>query len=58
MRDKFQPLKADRTALSFDKREILETQVLPTARQWLQIAGLRQLGETTLAYWGESFPEK
>lgn len=38
--------------LSFDERAILEDRIIPTARRWLDIPGLRDQGEMTLAYWG------
>lgn len=42
-----------RAELSLDERELLETKILPTARRWLDIPGLREHGEKTLAHWGE-----
>lgn len=44
----------DRSKLSHDELRLLETQVLPTARAWLDIPGLRQHGRQTLEYWGEA----
>ena len=45
----------DRKAnLSRDKQDMLYNQILPTARRWLQIPGLKEHGERTLKYWGES----
>ena len=44
----------DRRSLTFDQLRLLEEKVLPTARRWLGIPGLREHGEKTLAYWGES----
>jgi len=55
--DGFQPQGGDRQALSFEQRELLENTVLPAARRWLRIPGLKRQGETTLAYWGEPFAE-
>lgn len=43
----------DKTALSLDELELLETKILPTARRWLGFPELRIHGERTLAYWGE-----
>ena len=56
----FQPTgtTGDRNSLSMDDQVILETRVLPTARRWLDIPGLRDKGASTLAYWGESVPPK
>ena len=45
----------DRKAnLSRDKQDLLYNQILPTARRWLQIPGLKEQGQRTLEYWGES----
>lgn len=49
--------KGDRTTLSPDKRELLETVVLPTAKGWLKHPELRQHGEQTLDYWNEPYEE-
>ena len=46
--------EGDRSKLSADQRTILETEVLPTARRWLNLPDLRKHGEKTLAYWGEA----
>ena len=55
MKDTFQqPAQGDPSILSFTDREILETQILPTARKWLRIPGLKDHGKATLAYWGQS----
>lgn len=43
----------DRTALNFNQRELLENTILPTARRWLRVPGLKDQGLKTLAYWGE-----
>lgn len=40
--------------LTLDQRALLDTKILPTARRWTQIPGLKDLGENTLAYWGET----
>lgn len=45
----------DRARLSPDQRRILEEEVLPTARRWLQVPGLAEHGRQTLSYWGETF---
>jgi len=46
-----------RLKLSHDELQLLEQKVLPTARRWvLEIPGLREHGEKTLAYWGEPVP--
>lgn len=45
--------EGDRTSLTVDELEILETQILPNARRWLNIPGLEQHGADTLGYWGE-----
>lgn len=47
--------QGDRSKLSFDQLVLLEDKVLPTARRWLGIPGLRDHAEQTLAYWGEKF---
>ena len=55
MRDNFQqPTQGDPARLSFTERELLETQILPTARKWLKIPALADHGKSTLAYWGQS----
>lgn len=43
----------DKASLSMDERHLLETQILPTARKWLNVPGLAGHGKSTLAYWGE-----
>lgn len=43
----------DRASLSFPELQNLEDKVLPAARRWLDIPGLRQHGAQTLEYWGE-----
>ena len=43
----------DMSELSADQLRLLETKILPTARRWLGIPGLREQGEKTLAYWGQ-----
>jgi len=49
------PLQSgNREGLSFRELEILENQVLPTARRWLKINGLRDHGVSILRYWGEA----
>lgn len=44
----------NRSALSFDDQVILETRVIPNARNMLNVPGLRAHGEKTLGYWGEA----
>ena len=47
----------DRSTLSHDELHLLDTKILPTARDWVRnIPGLRGHGENTLAYWGEKSP--
>ena len=46
--------RGSKESLSMDERHILETQILPTARRWLDLPGLRSHGESTLAYWGSA----
>lgn len=43
----------DRQSLSFDEQAILEDKILPTARRWLTIPGLRDQAIRTLEFWGE-----
>lgn len=50
-----QNAQGDRSKLSFDELVLLDEKVLPTARRWLGIPGLRQHAEQTLSYWGETF---
>jgi hypothetical protein len=45
--------RGDKSALTFDQRELLETSIIPTARRWLFIPGLHEHARKTLAYWGE-----
>lgn len=52
----FQRKNGDRNSLSFDQRDLLENQVLPTAREWLKIPELRAHGAQTLEFWGENVP--
>ena len=47
-----QPGRGNKTSLSMDERHTLETKILPTARKWLKMPGLRSHGENTLTYWG------
>lgn len=44
----------DRNALTFDEQQTLQDRILPTAREWLHVPGLRQHGIQTLEFWGES----
>lgn len=50
--------RGDRSKLTFDQRSLLETEVIPTARRWLDVPSLREHGEKTLDFWGETFPKK
>ena len=45
--------QGDRSKLTYDELDLLESKVLPTARKWVGIPGLEQFGRDTLAYWGE-----
>lgn len=45
----------DRSKLSFDERRILEDEVLPRARSWLDVPGLADQGRRTLLFWVETF---
>ena len=46
--------RGDRSKLSFEKLELLENEILPTARRWVkEIPSLAEHGHKTLAYWGE-----
>lgn len=47
------PGRGDRSKLTMKEQEFLECEILPTARRWLSIPGLKDHGEQTLAYWGE-----
>lgn len=47
--------RGDRSKLSFDEQNLLDTKVLPTARRWLSIPNLRDHGKRTLEFWGESY---
>lgn len=50
--------QGDKTQLTPDELELLETKILPTARRWLNIPGLAEHGRETLEYWGEGFDQK
>lgn len=53
---KFAPMvRGDRNALSRDELFILEDQILPTARRWLEFPGLDGHAMQTLEYWGETY---
>ena len=45
--------RGDRASLTHDELVLLETEILPGARRWLDIPGLEDHGKQTLAYWGE-----
>lgn len=58
MFDAARPPRGDRSSLTFDELELLENEILPTARRWVrEIPGLADHGKQTLAYWGEEIPE-
>lgn len=46
--------RGDKSKLTFDELDLLENQVLPTARRWLHSPELADQGRQTLTYWGES----
>lgn len=46
--------KNPRDGLTYDELQLLNEKVLPTAKRWLQIPGLRDYAESTLRYWGEA----
>ena len=46
--------KGDRRKLSSDESFILDDRILPAARRFLLIPALKQNGEKTLEYWGET----
>lgn len=46
--------RGERASLSRDELYALDERVLPTARRWLGIPGLREHAEKTLAHWGEA----
>lgn len=46
--------RGDRSKLTRDQLYLLESQILPTARRWVQeIPGLAHHGRQTLEFWGE-----
>ena len=46
--------RGDRTQLTMDERQLLETRVLPTARRWVSgMPGISDHAKNTLAFWGE-----
>lgn len=52
--DDFQPKRGDRYALTPKDMNILDMQILPTARRWAENGGsLAEHGRQTLAFWGE-----
>lgn len=53
-----QPTRGERGMLTAAELDHLENQILPTARRWLSVHGLRQHAVQTLAYWGEDIPEE
>jgi uncharacterized protein (DUF885 family) len=57
MRDLPAP-QGDRNKLSAHELQILDDQVLPTARRWItDFPALAQHARQTLAFWGEPIPE-
>lgn len=46
--------RGDRSRLTSDQKHKLTTEVLPTARRWLDIDGLRHHGKSTLEFWGDT----
>lgn len=46
--------RGDRNRLSRDELLLLDNEVLPTARRWLNIPGLASHAKQTLTYWGEA----
>lgn len=44
----------DKSTLTFDEIELLETKLIPTARRWLDIPDLRDHGRQFLDHWGEA----
>lgn len=50
--------RGDRSALSYDGRQLLEEKVLPTAKRWLRDPALRQSGKSTLEFWGEPYSQE
>lgn len=52
--DDFQSKRGDRYALTPKDLNILDMQILPTARRWAENGGsLAEHGRQTLAFWGE-----
>lgn len=55
MRNEFAPKRGDVKSLSREERETLETEVIPTAKRWMNKyqAGttLHEQGKKTLEYW-------
>lgn len=56
MRDFANPHRGDKLMLRADELDLLESQILPTARRWLSDPGLADHGRQTLMYWGEEIP--
>lgn len=52
---KIEPGKGDRSKLTHDELELLETKILEPARRWVRdIPSLRDNGRRILEYWGEA----
>lgn len=58
MRSFSNPHRGDRRMLRADEIDMLENQILPTARRWLRVPGLKEHGKQTLMYWGEEIPKE
>lgn len=58
MKKDFSPKRGDRSKLNFNQLELLENQILPTAREWLDDSSLRSHAESTLMFWGEAIPKR
>lgn len=58
MRDFANPTMGDKNMLRADELDLLENHILPTARRWLTIPGLKDHGRQTLMYWGEEIPQE
>ena len=46
--------RGDRGKLNFDERALLEQKIIPAARRWISIPGLKDHGKATLEFWGET----
>ena len=51
--------EGDRTKLSLDEQRLLDDEILPTARRWLEEKpGLARHAMKVLAFWGEAIPKQ